>query len=256
MKKYFMMVSVMVLVVVCTLTIATDAFEFERELDAENPKFYKITGLGRKACERYSDKCEYRKQKCRVKKNSLDQVPEDRDGNIVVNCNNGCQGECNNLANEILQNHPQTYDEPYKALVQSCLDDISNCPVYGDEVDNSYEDCHFEVKEYITECRDLCYQLFEPSTRKSWGEKVLASCDIGCKYAKATIEEMGDDSDLDSCFDRCTTTVWNRKKDAGRCRWKAGLGLNVWELKNFGAGKSCRIGCILGMFQYYGAQTE
>merc|ERR1711916_206196 len=74
---------------------------------------------------------------------------------------------------------------------------------------------------------------------------IIPACEIGCSYAA---KYWGTAADLPgaNCAQNCQFTVWAFKQGQTKCNYNNGLGINVPELQNFGAGKACRIGCVIG----------
>jgi hypothetical protein len=140
--------------------------------------------------------------------------------------------------------------------IANCLADSTQCPryppgVFEDEYPRRYQtgdnkpSCYIEHNTPMGEvCDDVCRELFETYTQDTtWGVKVTKACRIGCGYAD--ISNSGGDS-AESCMKACKNTVWHYKAGMQKCNWMNGLGIAVFEMTEFGAGKACEMGCVIG----------
>lgn len=148
---------------------------------------------------------------------------------------------------------------------------------------NDYATCYRINWRAVTTCKDLCLQLFSLNVDEyTWGYKVYDACTIGCGYqwrytawreqlaldnglwngdvaAQSevrirsdqkpdvfSLQEYKDNIDDYDCETQCQKTVWNLAEGNSRCAWQDGPGINVFEIADFGAVASCRLGCLMG----------
>jgi len=134
--------------------------------------------------------------------------------------------------------------------VQECLGNAWQCPQFpagqlvADYPDRFvYKDtlCFHELGIVNPTCRYLCKTLFESFNVLGWGARVSAACQVGCGYAEQWREVKGSRD----CMLSCKDTVWNQGP-AQACNFQKGLGIEIADLVQFGAGKACEIGCSIG----------
>jgi hypothetical protein len=138
--------------------------------------------------------------------------------------------------------------------LDACVAESVNCPRYPagtfakewpiryvTGVDAPF--CYYESNLEVLECKDICIELFETYTAEtSWGVKVSQACQIGCGYAAIAMQNPATGM---KCFEACKRTVWHYT-DNTKCNYDQGLGLAVFEIIQFGSGKACELGCIVG----------
>merc|ERR1711916_7118 len=127
-----------------------------------------------------------------------------------------------------------------KTPTEDCIDDPTKCPYYpkGQE-----KQCSNTKSGIVSNCNTICREIFRGN---SYSGRTIPACEIGCSYAENYFK--GNELKLPGscCLMNCQYTVWTHQAGNDKCNYRNGLGISIPELNNFGAGKACRMGCVIG----------
>lgn len=141
-----------------------------------------------------------------------------------------------NLRSEILNQ----LEAEGKTPTQDCILDVTKCPYYPN---GQLTQCSNGNSGIVSNCNSLCNAILSGN---AYSSRTIPACQIGCSYAANYFRGNDKGTPGKDCLFNCQYTVWTFQGGNNKCNYNNGLGISVPELDNFGAGKSCRIGCVLG----------
>merc|ERR1711916_179997 len=127
-----------------------------------------------------------------------------------------------------------------KTSASECAQDVTVCPTYPP---NQTGKCDNSKSGIVNNCVEIAEAILSGT---SYSANTIAAANIGCAYAKNYWQGNPNNLLGNDCAQQCSFTVWTFQGGNSNCNYNNGLGISVPQLNNFGAGKACRIGCVIG----------